>query len=232
MRHRKVFGLAVLVAVLVTALAGAGAVSATVLCKKAINPCGAMDYPALTEFSASLQKETSVEFRTTEATRLAACSGSSMELQTTKTGGALATVPVSFSRLLFSGCTSRVVSIELGSLEIHSIAGTVNGTVTVKKAEITSKRWLGAATTPAAKNGFTSGFSKADSQELWTPVLFSTRHRTSPSARQPSFGKVDTRSPIWNWESTLSQADTNARKAADLLPSAVRLISTPPASRG
>jgi len=144
----QLFGLTVMAAVTLMALAGTGAASATVICKTNTTPCSEK-YPAGTLYKASLTTGTSSKVTTTGGTTLNTCTTSSLVGETENLGGATETVhgPVAASDLTFSNCSAgSVTTIEGGDTETHSIAGTANGTYTARGFEITVNTIFGPCT--------------------------------------------------------------------------------------
>ena len=131
MKHVKMLGLAVVAAMALMALVGAGTASATALYS------GATKLGAGTEIQATLSGTATLT--TTEGTVLVTCTGGEVKGKTTNSGGAAETVKgtVEKAGLTWAGCTEPVVTLAGGSLEIHHITGTVNGTLTGSGFEVT-----------------------------------------------------------------------------------------------
>lgn len=137
MKYPKALGLAAVAAMALTALLGAGSASATVLCKTALEEgcAGTWDYPAGTEIDLSLVGTTSTSGTSGEL--LDTCTESTSKGSTTNTGGASETVDWNLTVYSSSNCTGTTDTISNGSLEVHWIAGSTNGTVTSKNTQAT-----------------------------------------------------------------------------------------------
>jgi hypothetical protein len=112
-------------------MAFASSASATVL----RNSSGIL--PAGTEIKGSLTGGTAT-LTDTEGHVLDTCSGSSISGKTSNAGSSTETVKgsVASTALTWSGCTVATSTTEGGELEIHSITGTTNGTLTAKKFKV------------------------------------------------------------------------------------------------
>ena len=129
MKHVKMLGLAIVAALALTAVVGAGTASATVICST--NPCGT-HYASGTTISGSSNHAvltTNIDTVT--------CTSSGFSGKTTTTGGANETVKGTISSLTFSGCTNKegekcnVSSVNTPyNAEVHA-SGKGNGTLTV-----------------------------------------------------------------------------------------------------
>lgn len=116
----------------ILALLGASAASATVLCKTNTTPCGAANhYSEGTTIHMGLVPKTKSVFETTGGFQNA-CSGSTIETKTQNTGGlnAAITAAVAVADITFTNCTATTQVIEGGTLEIHHISGSSNGSIT------------------------------------------------------------------------------------------------------
>jgi hypothetical protein len=151
MKYLKMLGLAAVAAMALMAFVGAGTASATVLCKTQLTTgCAASgwDYPAGTTIDATLKSPTSTAtLETTGGTTLDTCTGSTVHGKTETTGSSTTTVSGKLTSelnaegdpkgLTWSGCTVPTTTLAAGSLEIHWISGTDNGTLTASGAEVT-----------------------------------------------------------------------------------------------
>jgi hypothetical protein len=117
MKHLKTLGLAVVVVTALTALAGAGSASATVLCKTNTNPCSE-DYPAGSGFSATTEAGFLTVFKW-GGMSVNTCTEAKMSGRTTGTGALGSPVLVSLSSFSWGGCTKPVEVIKAGPLEIY-----------------------------------------------------------------------------------------------------------------
>ena len=108
------------------ALLGANTASATVLCKTTTVPCNS---PA-TEVDLSLSGSST---SSAEGITLGTCSGGTMKGVVTSQGATgTANLSVASAGLTWTGCTNVTTSNEGGTIEIHAISGTDNGTFTAK----------------------------------------------------------------------------------------------------
>lgn len=138
MKHLKMLGVAVVAVAALTAVCGAGSASATVLCRTAVNPCPeAWRYPAGTSLHLSLQGHSVWEVGTEVHYT---CTSSTITGKTTASGSSIQTVPVKLETLNTTFCTYKTDTLTLGELEIHSIAGTHNGTITMRGTSWTVNR--------------------------------------------------------------------------------------------
>jgi hypothetical protein len=130
MKYLKTLGLAIIAAAALTAFAGAGTASATVLCSTTTSPCPeAQKYPVGTRIGFSLAAGTSLAW-VNGGTTLETCKEAVLKSDITNAGSATSTVTSKNNTLSFSQCTFNNSFTVLGGLEIHNISGTSNGTVT------------------------------------------------------------------------------------------------------
>lgn len=115
---------------------GSGSASATVLCKQQTAPCGGQNYANGIEIAAFLKTGTKAVFKTV-IWQTVECGTGVIRGKIAAAGGATSTVTVNIERLEFESCTcasgtrtASVNAITFGTLELHSIAGSWNGTVT------------------------------------------------------------------------------------------------------
>jgi hypothetical protein len=136
MKYLKMLGLAAIAAMGLMAFLGAGSASATVLCTTTDTPdCSVgWDYPANTTIDASLNGTATLE---AGSTKLDTCTGGTVHGFTSNTGSTTTTVSGSIDELTWTGCTNTTDTLTNGSLEIHWISGTHDGTVTGKGSEVT-----------------------------------------------------------------------------------------------
>jgi hypothetical protein len=136
MKYIKMLGLAAVAAMALMAIVGAGTASATTLCKesKTSGDC-ASKFPAGTTLEASV--ETSALLKTSGGTTIATCSNGTVSGKTSNEGSTTETVKGNISSLTWSNCSTTVDTLANGSLEVHHIAGTNNGTVTSNGTEVT-----------------------------------------------------------------------------------------------
>lgn len=143
MRFVKTFSI-VVVGGLLLALSLASSASATVLCTTTSTPC-ANRWGAGTEIDSSLEAGKSSEIKNTNGNLLEKCNTSTLKLTTTTVGSATTTVLASFGKgsLTWEACNEGTTTLAGGSVEIHHIAGTDDGTITFKGMRITINSALG-----------------------------------------------------------------------------------------
>jgi hypothetical protein len=145
MKYVKTLILAAVAVAALLAFLGAGTASATVLCKTEPNggatgtkgttcPEG-WAYPANTEIHGVLDPGTVTKTKTTFAN--AECKKSTFRGKTNNEGSANETVTVNLEVLTFEECNCEYKVLNPGTLEIHWIPDTFNGTVTSNGMEKT-----------------------------------------------------------------------------------------------
>jgi hypothetical protein len=136
MKYVKMLGLAVVAAAALMAFAGAGTASATVLCKNSESASSCNEnYPSETELKSSLSAGTKAILKTEIKT--IECSKSTLSGKPENGGSATETVKGPIAALAFEECNCEVKSLKKGTVEIHWISGSTNGTVTATGAEVT-----------------------------------------------------------------------------------------------
>jgi hypothetical protein len=138
MKHVKMLGLAVVAAMALMSFAAAGSASATVLCKTATNPCSSK-WVAGTELRFALKSGTSAIWKGEFGETLKTCTGADLRGKITNAGSSVETVKLQITENSWTSCTVPTTTLKLGELEIHSITGSTNGTMTMKGAEFTTK---------------------------------------------------------------------------------------------
>jgi hypothetical protein len=123
-------GLAAVAALALMAAVGAGSASATVICHKAETPCSQ-------KWSVGTKTEFIVRPGTTAkwfsgVNTLLECTGGDLKGPITNAGGSSQTVSIAIETFVWSSCNRNNTTLETGELEIHSISGSHNGTVTLK----------------------------------------------------------------------------------------------------
>jgi hypothetical protein len=139
MKYLKMLGLAAVAAMALMAFVGAGAASATVLCKVKETPCAAAnEYPKGTVADGTLLG-TSAKMTSTSGEIVETCTAGTVKGTLEVAGGPTATPRsgTGGATVTWSGCTHTMDTIKNGSIEIHHIAGTYNGTVIIKEVETT-----------------------------------------------------------------------------------------------
>jgi hypothetical protein len=137
MKYLKLLGLAAVAAMALMAFFGASSASATVLCTTTSTPCGTSWH--IDTIEASLKSGTTASLHSTGGALEATCTGSTSKA-TKKSTGSSTTTPVgevTAANLTWSGCNQTTDTLGGGELEVHTIAGTDNGTVTAKGFEVT-----------------------------------------------------------------------------------------------
>lgn len=130
MKYVKMLGLAAIAASALMAFAGGGTASATVLCSTTTSPCPeAQKLAKGTRIEFTLASGTSLQWVNGTNT-LETCKETTLKTDITNAGSATTTVTSENNALSFNQCTFANGFTKLGGLEIHSISGTSNGTVT------------------------------------------------------------------------------------------------------
>jgi len=135
MKYVKMLGLAAIVAAAMMAIVGAGTASATVLCKTNTTPCGSI-YPAGTELHAVLESGTKATLKPETEIATTTCEESTVLADIEKAGSKEETVKGPITTLTFGKCNNTVKVLKPGTLELHWIPGTMNGTLTASGFEV------------------------------------------------------------------------------------------------
>jgi hypothetical protein len=137
MKYLKMLGLAAVAAMALTAFIGASSASATVLCTTTSTPCGAEWH--VDKIQSTLKKGTTAKLHSTGGSLEATCTESSSTANKKITGNSTetATGEVTAANLTWGGCSQTTDTLAGGELEVHSITGSDNGTVTAKGFEVT-----------------------------------------------------------------------------------------------
>jgi hypothetical protein len=134
MRYVKTLGPLFIAAIALTALVGATTASATVLCKNNLNTEKCSErYPVGTEFKTHL---TGTAVMTTSFKNIS-CAEASGEGKLESEGSSTET-PWGKGTGTYGNCNCEVKVLATGTLEVHHIAGTDNGTVTFKNTAVTA----------------------------------------------------------------------------------------------
>ncbi|MGN6816373.1 MAG: hypothetical protein ACTHK3_09865 [Solirubrobacterales bacterium] len=161
MKYLKMLGLAAVVAAALMAFVGASSASATVLCKTPLTSgCAASgwDYPAHTVIHSSSTNSGTLK---AGGITLDTCTESTVKGETTNTGSDTETVDGPNQVINWGVCTNETKTIVLGSLEIHYISGTDNGTLTSIGTEVTVKTIFGSCVYSAPDIGTLVGGNPA-----------------------------------------------------------------------
>jgi hypothetical protein len=140
MKYVKMLGLAAVAAMALMAFIGASSASATVLCKTNLSSgCAAAGWDYSGPLESSLAPGTSAFLENTSGTIEDTCTGSTVKGEANTPAGATGTVTgaVTTANLGWSGCSQTTATVHGGTLEVHNIAGTSNGTLTAKEFEVT-----------------------------------------------------------------------------------------------
>jgi hypothetical protein len=141
MKYLKPLGLAAIMAAALTALAGAGTAGATVFCPTTSTPCNGVPYEVGTAVDAKLAKN--AVFETTTGEVWVECAEGTLKGKIAHQGSEFETVLGIIEELTWAKCTRKTVTIANGFYEVHSIAGTDNGTVTGGNSEVTVEAFPG-----------------------------------------------------------------------------------------
>lgn len=138
MKYLKMIGLAAVAAMALMAFAGAGTASASVLCTATETPCSAAKKISPTNDSEMVATLTgSAVLEEDPGNVIATCTASEMVADSTAAGSKTETAVGKITKLTWGGCSTTVDNVALGSLEVHHIPGTDNGTVTSIGTEVT-----------------------------------------------------------------------------------------------
>lgn len=134
MKYLKMLGLAAVAATALMAF-GAGTASATTLCKTNETPCTTeWKYHNGTTISASLEGTATLNAGFVTVT----CTEGTVNGEITNEGSATTTVSGPVNSVTFGSCNCELVQVNAGgTLELHHIEGTMNGTLTSKAATST-----------------------------------------------------------------------------------------------
>jgi hypothetical protein len=145
MKSLKMLGCAVMAAMVVTAFAGAGSASASVLCKTQTNPCTSK-WTKGTTLEFGLQAGTSALWKEkSSGNTLKTCTNATIKGSISVEGNAFENVKLSVpgSGFVWSSCTTNTETLKGGEIEIKSITATTNGTVILKGFEFATEFILG-----------------------------------------------------------------------------------------
>jgi len=136
MKYVKMLGLAAVAAAALMAFVGASSASASVLCKTAPNAEGKC--AAGWGFSGEIHATTTEKPKLTSTFKTVECDESTVKGNATEGTGSPTETPNGAATLSFTGhCNCTVVVASGGTLEIHAIGDTGNGTVTSNGATVT-----------------------------------------------------------------------------------------------
>jgi hypothetical protein len=130
MKHLKILGLAVVAAMAVVAICGAGSASATAFCTTPVSPCPTGErWLAGTSLTGSILGSSTWEAKSTP---LDTCTVSTLKGKTISNGSSFETITLKLEELTFLNCVSKITVLTVGELQIHWISGTNNGTITAR----------------------------------------------------------------------------------------------------
>jgi hypothetical protein len=136
MKYLKMLGLAAVAAMVLMAVVGASTASATQLDK--VTSGGAKDTLGVGTFlGSSASVGTTLNLTDTAGNPIDTCKQGAVLSEITNAGGAGATVSGDITGLTWESCTQKTQTLALGTLEVHGIAGTDNGTVTGNGSKVT-----------------------------------------------------------------------------------------------
>ena len=148
MKYVKILGLAAVATAALMAFVGASPASATVLCKEpGTGSTTGTTCPPLKAYSAETEihavSEGSTTYTTGSEFTEITCKKSTVSGKTENEGSATETVKFKIEKFFLEECSTpngacTMTTITSGTLEIHWIEGTHNGTITVSGTEITS----------------------------------------------------------------------------------------------
>lgn len=138
MKYLKMLGLAAVAAAALMAIVGVGTASATVLCHTTSTPC-AEKWGLGTTVEFTVKPGTSGVWSRTNGEVVATCPEGEIKGNIAKAGSETSTVeiPVEASHFVWKSCI-ETNTLEGGSLEVHTIPGTDNGTVTARGFKFTT----------------------------------------------------------------------------------------------
>jgi len=140
MKHLKILGLTAIAASALMAFAGTGTASASVVCSTTVSPCPqAQRWPnSAVDFSSENSAGTGAGKVVFEDPFGFVTNECESTIQGTLTNGSsTATTTLSGITWTWSNCIRVAKTINTGTLEIHNIAGTSNGTVTASGFTVT-----------------------------------------------------------------------------------------------
>jgi len=150
MKYFKMLGFAAVAAAILIAFLGACTASATVLCTETPSEGHCTD---IEEFGDVLDASvtTSAHLKTTGGSTIATCSGGTVKGEITSEGSTTSKVSGHIDKLTWSGCTTTVITLANGTLELHHSSGTDEGIVVSSGSKVTIK-YLGITCTYETKN--------------------------------------------------------------------------------
>lgn len=141
MKNLKMLGLAVVAALALIAIVGAGSATATVLCKKNVTPCEGEAYGEKTAFKATVDKTLEFKFELGGGMSYSyTCTGSTMEGEITNAGAEKQNVIINLETFTLTNCSCPETAVlNVPSLAVEWTEGTMNGDVTTANLNVTFK---------------------------------------------------------------------------------------------
>ena len=140
MNYLKMLGLAAVAAAALMAIVGASTATATVLCDSTSTPCPENEkWKVGTTVRFTVRSGTSGVWTDTSGSQIATCPEGEIQGNIAKAGSETSTVeiPVEPSHFVWQSCI-HTETLEGGTLELHTISGTDNGTVTATGFKFTT----------------------------------------------------------------------------------------------
>lgn len=128
MKYAKKLALAAVAAGALMAFIGAGTASATVFCSTTTTGCSLGQ--KIGNISITWSNTLSIKWVQTNGESVDTCTTSAMKGKITNSGSSTETVSGPVESWTWESCTFPTKTLAVGSLEVHKIAGTSNGTVT------------------------------------------------------------------------------------------------------
>ncbi len=128
MKYLKMLGLAAVAAMALMAFMGASAASATQMDK--VTATGIVPIVVGDTLHATQDAGTTINLTDTAGNPIDTCKESTVHGLITDAGSPTTTVKGSINSLTWGGCTQTTTTLANGELEVHTIAGTDNGTIT------------------------------------------------------------------------------------------------------
>jgi hypothetical protein len=186
MKYIKILSLAAVAAMALMAFAGTA--SATVL------KSGTTTLGVGTTIDASLKGSAKLE---SGGEVLDTCTAGTVKGPITNAGGSNATVTGEIKELTWENCTKPTTTLKPGTLEIHHITGTTNGTVTGSGSEVTINGIFGTSCVYGTGAGLDLGTLKGVTSGSASLVINVSVPRTAGGFLCPS-------SAVWNAEYTVT----------------------------
>jgi hypothetical protein len=142
MKYLKMLALSAASIAALVVLIGAGSASATVLCSTTTTTCNA-PYGVGTVVHMTLESGSSLILEQLNGATTKTCTEATIKGTTAQQGSHTSTVAGVFNVFTLASCTQTASVLNSGSFEIHHIAGTDNGTLTLSDVQITTNTIFG-----------------------------------------------------------------------------------------